>query len=431
MKSKFSEPKIFTGGVDISKWSKLTKKQQEVALKKDWYVYYSFRNPETNKLNRQINIKGNCNSYSTKSHRLKILKPIQRQLHNILEAGFNPYSDDNSQVKDVLVGKVPSIDTIPETTQVKSILLVTEVKKDNNELSIDDSVKLVLKIKQKVLNENSYPKFKSRINRFFKWLQENDYDGNDSILSIKKKTVIQYLNSVLQGTSARNRNNARIDIGSFFQTLEDNDVISENFIKKINILKSVPKRNKTYKPQQQKDIYKYMEQHDPILLLFVKFISYNFLRPIEVCRLRIEDVDLIDKKLYVKAKNKAVKIKIIPNILISSIPNLSDRNDKDFIFTPTEIGGAWDISEANKRDYFTKRFKKVKDYFKLGVDYGLYSFRHTFITMLYREFAKGMSPYEVKSKLMLITGHNTMEALEKYLRDIDAALPDDYSKFLK
>jgi hypothetical protein len=32
---------------------------------------------------------------------------------------------------------------------------------------------------------------------------------------------------------------------------------------------------------------------------------------------------------------------------------------------------------------------------------------------------------------MQITGHQTMEALEKYLRGIDAALPDDYSAFLK
>jgi hypothetical protein len=32
---------------------------------------------------------------------------------------------------------------------------------------------------------------------------------------------------------------------------------------------------------------------------------------------------------------------------------------------------------------------------------------------------------------MGITGHQTMEALEKYLRDIDAELPDDYSHLLR
>ena len=85
----------------------------------------------------------------------------------------------------------------------------------------------------------------------------------------------------------------------------------------------------------------------------------------------------------------------------------------------------------NRRDYFSKRFKKVvKEHFKLGQDFGLYSFRHTFITRLYREMIKDATPFEVKSRLMLITGHSTMGALEKYLRDIDAQLPEDYSELL-
>jgi hypothetical protein len=33
--------------------------------------------------------------------------------------------------------------------------------------------------------------------------------------------------------------------------------------------------------------------------------------------------------------------------------------------------------------------------------------------------------------LMLITGHNTMDALDKYLRGLDAELPEDYSESLK
>jgi hypothetical protein len=45
--------------------------------------------------------------------------------------------------------------------------------------------------------------------------------------------------------------------------------------------------------------------------------------------------------------------------------------------------------------------------------------------------AKTATPFEVKSKLKLITGHATMDALELYLRDIDAVLPEDYSKLLK
>jgi len=58
MEYDFAEPKLYTGGVDINYWSKLTKAEQKEALEKDWYVYYSFRNPNTGKLVRQQNIKG-------------------------------------------------------------------------------------------------------------------------------------------------------------------------------------------------------------------------------------------------------------------------------------------------------------------------------------------------------------------------------------
>jgi hypothetical protein len=44
---------------------------------------------------------------------------------------------------------------------------------------------------------------------------------------------------------------------------------------------------------------------------------------------------------------------------------------------------------------------------------------------------KTLSPFETKSKLMLITGHHTMVFLENYLRDIDAELPEDYSDLIK
>jgi integrase len=175
----------------------------------------------------------------------------------------------------------------------------------------------------------------------------------------------------------------------------------------------------------------HLKKDDPHLLLFVKFISYSILRPIEICRLKIEDVDVQDKKLYVKAKNKPVQIKIIPEILLKDLPDLSNKDPKTFLFGRFEVGQEWDAEETNKRNEFSKRFKKIKDHFKLGEEYGLYSFKHTFITKLYNSFRENMSQHEAKSNLMPITGHSTMIALEKYLRDIDAELPEDYSEFLK
>ena len=114
------------------------------------------------------------------------------------------------------------------------------------------------------------------------------------------------------------------------------------------------------------------------------------------------------------------------------LPDLTKLDKEAVLFTPEKIGGEWDTLVDNRRDYFSKRFRKVvKEHFKLGINYGLYSFRHTYITKVYRALMKDSSPFEAKSKLMLITGHSSMTALEKYLRDIDAELPEDYSTMLK
>ena len=429
MKPRFTEPKLYTGGVDVSGWSRLSKSDKEKALLKDWYIYYSFEDPDTGKLKRQQNIKAGANLFKTKKQRFEFLDTMRENLSIFLNKGFNPYEahgKTDEEVLEVIFGVQDSGATI----STKTFQPVPSSLPSKRSVSIKTALTLGLDTKKRVLSENSYPQFRSRVNQFKKWLKQNNYLEKDDILNINKNVVVEYLNSVLQNTSARTRNNARTDLGSLFQVLEDNEIIAENFVKKINVLKSTPVRNKTYTPVQENEILEYIQKTDKILLLFVKFISYNFLRPIELCRLRIEDIDVLDKKLYFKAKNAAVKIKIIPEILINEMPDISNLPKENYLFTPDGIGMTWIATESSKRDYFSKQFKKVKDHFGLGTEYGLYSFRHTYITKLYREFVKTMTSHEAESKLMLITGHSTIDALRSYLRDIDAVLPEDYSEYL-
>lgn len=385
LKKKYSTPNIYDANGDLSK---------------RWYVYYSFRNPETDKLERQTHIYAGVNKFKNLRERKNAIKILAQAVENILENGYNPYEDEE--------------------------ISTTENDKKYN---IEEAVAFSLELKQNTLKENSFRDFRVRIKAFEKWLLANGFE-NRYITSVDKKTTITFLNNVLSTTSAKNRNNTRAILSMFFQSLEDNDIIPDNFVKKINVLKSNPERNKTYSSKQEVDIFNYLKSNDELMLLFIQFISYNHLRPVEVVRLQIKDVNIKDRRLYVRAKNKAVKVKIIPEILLASLPDLEKYNPESYLFTPNGIGQEWATNETDKRDYFSKRFKKVKDNFGLGKDYGLYSFRHTFITKLYHEFVKNSTPFEAKSKLMLITGHETMVALDKYLRDIDAVLPEDYSQHI-
>ncbi len=101
------------------------------------------------------------------------------------------------------------------------------------------------------------------------------------------------------------------------QTLEENEVLPVNFIKRITVLKSVSLHNNSYDLETENKIFTYLEREDPVLLLYIKFISYNFLRPVEVCRLTIGDINLQDNTIRFKSKNNPHKTKIIPEILRS------------------------------------------------------------------------------------------------------------------
>lgn len=345
MKPNYSGPYIYTGNIDIKVWSQLSKSEQEAALSKEWYVYYSFRDPITGNLVRQSNIKTGVNSLKSKNERIAKLKTIKDNLLFLLKKGFNPYAD-NSHLEEKVMQKLNAdinnhtTSSPAEVKKPSKIKILKEQKKtilSENEKSIKEAFAFGLKIKQSVLGDTSYSGLQGRINRFLTWLEESK-STSEKISTLDKKTFINYLNFVLEKTSASNRNNTRTDLSSLVQTLVDNEIMSENFLKNINVLKSAPERNKTYSVAQEKDILKYLNSNDHVLLLYIQFITYNFLRPVEVNRLKVADLDLEGKKLFVRAKNKVVKVKIIPQKIIDLIPDLTQMNPNHYLFTPKAIG---------------------------------------------------------------------------------------------
>ncbi|WP_417444664.1 tyrosine-type recombinase/integrase [Joostella sp.] len=394
MKKKFSTG-IYKGGFK-GKWSDLDKSEKNKALKKQWYLRWSFRNPETGKMERQYNIYGGVNEYHSYKERIEFLKTLERNLIELLNTGFNPYND----IKNSVVSVPSSFEAIENALEIKKLHM----------------------------KHDSFIRFKSDIGKFKNYLKANGFDRR-FITSINKKTVTDFLNEVLKDVSNRSRNNYKTSISTLWQSMEDNGVIEKNFVKSIPMLKSKPQRNKTYSDKQAEELFDYMAKNYPNMLLFIKFVSYNFLRPIEVCRLTAQSINIKDKTLSVMVKQGQFKTKIIPDILINDLPGLSGK--EGCLFTKDGLFGYWNASDNSKRGHFSRKFKEIKDHFGLGEDYGIYSFRHYYTTKLYRKLRETLSPYEAKSRLMLISGHESMDALEKYLRSIDAELPEDYSKLLE
>lgn len=69
-KRKFSTPKIFDADGD---------------LEKRWYVYFSFRDPETGRMKRMKNIYGGANRFKTKAERYSVLNLYKKRLLRFLK----------------------------------------------------------------------------------------------------------------------------------------------------------------------------------------------------------------------------------------------------------------------------------------------------------------------------------------------------------
>lgn len=376
-----------------------------------WYVYYTYRNPVTGKLERQTNIYLNINDYDTVRDRTKAAKIVQESLKDILKDGhFDPYKQEEVNIDKAIV-------------ENKDVILL------NADKNAEDAIEYALEIGKSMYAETTFRDFKSRVTQFKKWLIDNKL-GDRPISEIITEHAILFLNAVLKRSSSTNRNNTRAALLGLYVILIENKFVADNIVSGIKILSSRPERNKSFTSTQEEDVLEAVKKYKPILDLYIKFISINLLRPIEVCRLKIKDIDLTDRILNLRAKNKAVKRKIIPELILQDLPDLRIYNREDFLFTPSGPG-KWDAMETNRSNYFSREFKEIKDMLGLGKDYGLYSFRHTYITKLYVKLRESYTPFEAKSRLMLITGHTTIDALEKYLRDVDAELPEDYSDLLK
>ena len=400
MSKKYSI-KFYTGGVDVSKWSDLTPKEKKEALAKSWYIRWYFLNPNTNKLERQVNAKGGINRHSKMSDRVAFLKKGKKFLKNLIKKGWSPYEKKNTH-----------LEAEHKLTTIKDAL-----KKAHDHSSLTVSK----------VTSNDYYYAKEQFLHFIGLTNQLK-----DIKEVSKTSVLNFLNHKLEKTSARTRNNYKSSLSALFTVLENKlNLIERNFIKDISNEKTKAKTDRTFTRRELKEIVEYLKNNDPYLLMYIKFVAYSFLRPVEVNRLKVKDINLEESLLYFQAKTKPLKIKRIPSIFIEDVKamNLHLYNKEYFLFTPKNKPSEWNSSDNSRRDTFSKRFKIVKNKFNLGKEYGLYSFRHSFITNLFRYLrtVDNKSYSEAIEVLQPITGHETQQALEKYIHSIDANIPEDWS----
>lgn len=363
-----------------------------------WYVYFDYLNPKTRKYERQAPVTKKINrNFPDFDDRLEAIKALRQDVAAILKDGlFNPY------------------EALPEAkdfTIISALDFAIDQKKKEN-------------IGSRTIS--GYEKSVKALKEFIK----NSGKANYSITKADKKLIVQFLASLK--VSNRTKNNYRSDLSAVFGVLVDHEYISFNPIEKVKKQEAKAQIDFNYSEKDFEEIISYLEKEEPVMLMFIRLVSFQFWRPKENCRIKRKDVDLENRTVKAFVKQGKIKTKLIPNILYNDLKKyLKKAKPEDLIFTPTGPG-SWERDLDGRRDYFTYRFRFLRNSKKWkNKNITIYDFRHFYTTRAYKNIlAETKSHDKTISMLSKITGH-TSSAILKYIHYRDISLPEDYSKYLK
>ncbi len=315
---------------------------------KDSYLFYYVRNPESGKL---VRFKIMLNRYLKGAERDFMAAQISANVYNNFMKGINPF-------------------TAPSVGRTATPLMTV----------IGRYKTYIKKLEQKGgMSEKTRIDYYSRLNIFEEWLEDRHYN-NKKVYELDTALATDFLDYILldRETSTLTRNNYRTWMSAFCTWLVEKQYLSDNPISKIPIL---PVKEKFREPLSVPDVKRmsaHLRQTDKRFLLACYFEYYTMIRPIELVKIRVRDIQLQDQTVFVPSmvsknrKNGRVPLhdKIVKLMLELEVFSHSGRSylfGKQFI--PSE--------ERARSDIFRNRFAKLREELGFPPYYMFYSLKDT------------------------------------------------------
>lgn len=398
--NKFTAPTLVKGKkpVKIPKGSSLEKEW----AKNIWYVNYSFNG-------KQYRVKGDINrikDYKEKAYQGDVLL---QSVKNDLKNGFDPSNPEAFLVK---------------FTQ-ENIMLSDAVDKYLEDLKTYARPKTVQSYQSKLryLIE-AYPK------KQVKSFSINDIETyiHNKIHKAEPAKIFMYNKSVqLEKAIPWTHNTVRSAKGvfrAFFQWCITNKYYTgKNPSAKLESkkLRSEVEAKPRHIPFTKEDVSKvmeYLDGNDKLTAFFCRFINSTCLRPGEVSKLKIKDIDFLNEQIIVplsvtKNTKKATidRINIEPNLFKEFTRLEFEKYPKDYFITSNSetIIGTTSIGSNTAYKRFVKALKALG---LQGKGYTLYSFKH------YTNIQRLNAGWSI-SEIMKANRHSSVSMTDKYLRQIN------------
>ena len=359
--------------------------------KNEWYIRYWVLNPETGLL-KDFTDRGGLNKIKSLPDREKAANALKKAINQRLHDGWTPWGPVEPQEK-----------------------------KDNSALLIQALNNLV-ELKKGTLRRRSWQSYKYSVDYLKKYLEKEKL-SQIKLSRFNYLHAMKYYDYLLTQKLANKSVNTHIGfLKSLFYDAIQRKLIKENPFKGIKQLPVSSGNHFAYNEEQKRALKKKILSDDPNLWRFVKVIYHCFIRPVEILRLRVMDIDLKNRQIIipsVSSKNKKTQSVVIPESFLPEIKswNLDKISPNWYLFSNTLLPG----EKSYTRNRVSDRHSKIRN--ELGIDkrYDLYSWKHTGNVDSYRA---GVPVVDI----MRQNRHASLDETMNYLRSLGLMPNVEFSK---
>jgi integrase len=336
-------------------------------LSKKWFVYYSVRDPRTDKMER-FKIFTGLFKEKTKSKRYEVAQEIINDFTEKLKAGWTPFDADKSGV------------IYEDELAYAAVAEVYQKKRAGNTTIHFYASKLISSVKNEI-DAESLRNYKSVLRKFLSWAQGLGFDEND-IMFFQREIMINFFNFLIEDLKRSARTVRRYNnfLHRMFQLAVEDKKIPINPVFDMPRTKRI--NDHTPRPIKDDDVAKFfleLKKH-PQLYLAALLQMYCFIRPgNELRNLKINDIDWGRRTINVQREFSKVRKErrvSVPAFLVTILRDnykLHECNRDFYIFSHNNEPGPTRLGKNNLR----MKFNQVRTKLKMPDSYKFYSWKHT------------------------------------------------------
>ena len=366
-------------------------------LMKEWFVEYSMRSPYTGEMKRFREYRG-LNALKTADERYSFAQTVIDEIKQNILNGWSPFEK-------------------PRETYQDNLLFDTVAKRWGTEKEGVVNIRMYLSeflgVKKGSVSPRSYQTYQSKLRIFCEWAEVRGLQ-DVHVGFINTEHIREFLQNI-----AEDKQLSRLTMDKYTQILHSffEFLINIKKVMKENPASDLPRLGKVVdqaaKPIPDREralLLAAMRKYDRQLWIVCQLEYYCAIRPGEMLRLKVDDVDFENGVIRVPctvSKNRLSESVTMPQQLIKLFKDegYAQAAPGLYLFSATGMPGVKPLGKNS----FRNRFNTLRNKLGLSGDYKLYSFKHTGGVKLVNA---GIDTWELQRHFR----HKSVETTERYIR---------------